>query len=92
MIPKGLGDIKGLRSINHKRGPMTKTSGFLSLYQLSVENDSLTQKIAWIDRQKDQSEKRLSWVTQAIHTIEEKTHKELTSNAHAQVRHPFIKY
>ena len=90
--PQGLGDIKGQRSLNHKPGPMTTTGGFLSLYQFSVENDSLIQKLAWINRQKDQTEKRLSTVLHVIHAVEEKTHQALTSNAHTEIHHPFIKY
>lgn len=92
MIPKGLGDIKGLRSINNKPGPLTNKDGFLRLYQLSAEKDSLKKKLEWVNRQKAQTEKRIATVAEAIHTIEHQTHRALISDTYTEVRHPFIEY
>jgi hypothetical protein len=92
MIPKGLGDIKGLRSINNRAGPMTSTTGFLRLYQLSGEKDSMIKKLEWINRQKEQTEKRISGLAYTIRAVEEKTHRELTSDVHTESRRPFITY
>ena len=96
MLIKGASQIRGLRSLNTRPGPITESSGLLKLHQLAAEKESLMKKLEWIKGQKEQTEKRLSEITfmmQAVEKqVEEKTRRELVSNAQAGFRKPSLKY
>ncbi len=92
MITKGVRDIRGVRSLNTRPGPITESSGFLQLYQLAAEQENLLKKIAWVKQQKDQTEKRLSEITHAMHAVEEKAKRGLVSNVPSGLCRVFIKY
>ena len=96
MLIKGASQIRGLRSLNTRPGPITESSGLLKLHQLAAEKESLMKKLEWIEAQKDQTEKRLSEIAHAMHavekTIEERAKRESVSDSHAGFRSTFIKY
>lgn len=96
MITKGVSHIGGIRSLHTRLGPNTQSSGLLKLHQLAAEKESLMKKLEWIKGQKEQTEKRLSEITfmmQAVEKqVEEKTRRELVSNAQAGFRKPSLKY
>ena len=96
MITKGASDIRGIRSLNTRPGPITESSGLLKLYQLSAEKDNLKKKLEWVKRQDDQAKKRLSEIAHAMHAVkkivEEKSKKEPTLNSNPGLRGAFIKY
>lgn len=96
MITKGASDIRGVRSLNTRPGPITESSGLLKLYQLSAEKDNLMKKLEWVKRQKDQTEKRLSEIAHAMHmmkkVVEERSKREPTLNSNPGLRSAFIKY
>lgn len=96
MITKGASDIRGVRSLNTKPGPITESSGLLKLYQLSAEKDNLMKKLEWAKRQEDQAKKRLSEIAHAMHTVkktvEERIKKEPSPNTSRGLRGAFIKY
>jgi hypothetical protein len=92
VIIKGASDIKGIRSLNTRPGPITERSGFLKLYQLSAEKDNLLRKATWVRRQKNQTEKRLSEIAHVMHAVDESIARGSPSNAHADFRSTFIEY
>jgi hypothetical protein len=92
MIIKGASDIKSIRSINTRPGPITERSGFLKLYQLSVEKDNLRRKAVWVRRQKEQTEKRLFEIACVMHAVDESIVRGWASNAHSDFRSAFIEY
>ena len=96
MITKGVSDIRGVRSLNTRPGPVTVSKGFLKLYQLSAEKENLMKKLEWVNRQSDQAKRRLSEITHGMHTmkrvVEEKVKKEPTPNSSYGLRSMFIKY
>ena len=96
MITRGVSDIRGIRSLNTRPGPITESRGLLKLYQLAAEKDNLMKKLAWVKQQEDQTEKRLSEIAHAMHTVkktvEERAKREPASDSHAGFRGTFIKY
>jgi predicted nuclease with TOPRIM domain len=92
MIAKGVSAIRGIRSLNTRRGPITESSGLLKLHQLAVEKESLMKKLEWIKGQKDQTERRLSEIAHAMHALEEGAKRELASNSNSGFRSTSIKY
>ena len=96
MITKGASDIRGVRSLNTRPGPITVSRGFLKLYQLAAEKDNLMKKLEWVKRQDDQTKRRLSEIDHGMHTmkkvVEEKARKEPTLNSNPGLREAFIKY
>ncbi|HLQ28199.1 MAG TPA: hypothetical protein VK140_03060 [Ktedonobacteraceae bacterium] len=96
MITKGASDIRGIRSLNTRPGPITESNGLLRLYQLAAEKDNLLKKLEWVKCQKDQTEKRLSEVAHTMHAVkkivEERAKREPISNSHAGFRSTFITY
>lgn len=96
MITKGVSDIRGVRSLNTRPGPVTVSKGFLKLYQLSAEKENLMKKLEWVNRQSDQAKRRLSEIAHGMHTmekvVEEKAKKEPTPNPSHGLRSMFIKY
>ena len=92
MTIRGARDIRGIRSLNTRPGPVTEKSGYLKLYQLAAEKDNLLRKVAWVGRQKDQTEKRLSEIAYAMHVVGGQTRRESTSNSRAEFRSTFIEY
>ncbi|MGZ3749576.1 MAG: hypothetical protein ACXVCD_19720 [Pseudobdellovibrionaceae bacterium] len=96
MLPKGISDIRRMRSLNTRSGPITESSELLKLYQLAAEKDNLMKKREWVRRQQDQTEKRLSEIAYAMQaikkTIEEKAKREAISNPHSRFRNTIIKY
>jgi hypothetical protein len=96
MITRGVGDIKGIRRVNTRPGPVTESSGLLALYRLATEKDSLQKKLAWVRRQQDQTEKRLSEIAQTMQavkkTVEARTNRELASDVHSDPHNTRITY
>jgi hypothetical protein len=96
MIPKGVSDIRGMRSLNTRPGPITESSGLLKLYQLAAEKDNLMKKREWAKRQQDQTEKRLAEIAYSMHaikrTVEEKAVRESSSNSASGLSRTFIRY
>ena len=96
MIIKGVSEIKGIRSLNTRTGPICESSELLNLYQLAAEKENLMKKLKWIKGQKNKTEKRLSEIEHSMHvtkkTVEQKTKREPTSNSPSECRSMFIKY
>lgn len=100
MIIKGVSEIKGIRSLNTRTGPICESSGLLNLYQLAAEKENLMKKLKWINGQKDQAEKRLSEIEHSMQvsmhvmkkTVEQKTERESASNSPSESHTMFIKY
>ena len=96
MITKGVSDIRGVRSLNTRPGPITESSGLLKLYQLSAEKDNLMKKLGWVKRQEDQTAKRLSEIAHAMHmvknTVEERAKREPFPTSNPGLRKAFIQY
>lgn len=96
MIIKGVSEIKGVRSLNTRTGPICESSGLLNLYQLAAEKENLMKKLEWIKGQKDQAEKRLSEIEHSMHiikrTVEQKASRESASNSPSERRGMSIKY
>jgi hypothetical protein len=96
MRTRGIGDIRGIRSLKTRPGPTTESNGLLKLYQLAVEKDNLRKKLERIERQKDQTERRLSAIVHTMHmiekTIEERADRESASSPDASFRSTLIKY
>lgn len=62
MIPKGTGDIRNLRSLNTRPGPVTEGDAFRRLYLLACEKFGLEKKKRFGERQARQAAKRLAEV------------------------------
>jgi septal ring factor EnvC (AmiA/AmiB activator) len=96
MISKGVSDLRGVRCLTTRPGPITESSGLLKLHQLATEKENLLKKLALIQGQKDQTEKRLAEIARAMSTVEqavrEKARKQPTSTSHAAYSGAFIKY
>ena len=96
MITKGASDIRGIRSINTKPGPITESSGHLKLYQLAAERDNLMKKLEWVKRQNDQTKRRLSEIAHGMHMmkriVERKAKAEPVLNSNPGFRGASIKY
>lgn len=92
MIIKGASDIRGIRGVNTRSGPLRESDALLELYQLATEKDHLLKKLQWVRRQKDQAEKRLSAIAYTVDTIEKRRQSRSTSTSHSEVRSTFIKY
>jgi hypothetical protein len=75
MIAKGVGEVRGIHSLNTRPGPLTESKAFLRLYQLAAEKDNLMKKIEWVRRQKNQTEKRLSEIIHMIRAVEVRVEK-----------------
>jgi hypothetical protein len=96
MIIKGASNIKGIRSLNTRPGPITESKGLLKLYLLAAEKDNLGKKLEWVKQQKDQTEKRLSEIAHTMHavkkTVEERAKREPISHSTSELRRTLIKY
>jgi len=96
MITKGVGDIRGVRSLNTRPGPITESNGLLKLYQLSAEKANIMKKLEWVERQNDQAKRRLTEIAHGMHTmkrvVEEKAKKEPVLNSNSGFRGVSIKY
>lgn len=62
MIPKGTGDVRSLRSLNTRPGPITEGDAFRRLYLLACEKSGLEKKKRFGERQVRQASKRLGEV------------------------------
>lgn len=75
MAPKGMKDIKGLRSakgagsLNMRSGQSTQRKQNTKLFQLEVEKDSLMKALEQFEYQKAQIEKRLSEIAQTTQSM-----------------------
>ncbi len=75
MPPKGMRDIKGIRSakgassLNIRSGQSTQRKRNTKLFQLEVEKDSLIKALEQFEHQKAQIEKRLSEIAQATESV-----------------------
>lgn len=96
MINKGVSNLRGVRSLTTRPGPITESSGLLKLHQLATEKENLLKKLVLIQGQKDQTEKRLAEIARAMSTleqvVEEKARKQPTSTFHTGHSGTFIKY
>lgn len=96
MITKGASDIRGIRSINTRPGPITESRGHLKLYQLAAERDNLMKKLEWVKRQNDQTKRRLSEIAHAMHmmkkVVEARVKAEPVLNSNSGVRGMPIQY
>jgi hypothetical protein len=96
MIIKGASQLRGVRSLNTRPGPLTESTGFLKLHQLAAEKENLLKKLAWIQGQKNQAEKRLAEIAHAMNAVEQafegKTEGQPASTSHAGRPGTFITY
>jgi hypothetical protein len=92
MLTRGVSDIRGMRGLNTRPGLISESAGFLRLYQLAAEKNHLMKKLAWVKRQKDQTERRLSEIAHAIHSFEKMAETEPASNTDAGFRSTLITY
>jgi len=96
MITKGASNIRGIRSINTRPGPISEGKGLLKLYLLATEKDNLSKKLEWVKQQQDQTEKRLSEIAHAMHavkkTVEQRSKIEANSTSRSGSRSRFIEY
>jgi hypothetical protein len=76
MVTRGVGDIKGLHSLTTAVGQLTERKGYLKLYQLAAEKDSLRRKLEWVWRQRGQTEERLCEIVRTMRTVEERMRRE----------------
>ena len=90
MIIKGVSDIRGMRGVKTRPGPLRESDALLALYQLSTEKDHLMKKLQWVRRQKEQTEKRLSEIAYTAQVVEKRRKREPAS--HSEVRSTFIEY
>lgn len=66
MIPKGIGDIRSLHTINTRPGPMTEKSLLLRLYKLASQKANFQNKKEWAERQRIQAIRHLVDVQREI--------------------------
>jgi hypothetical protein len=92
MIIKGVSDIRGMRDVNTRPGPLRESDAFLVLYKLSAEKNHLLKKLQWVRRQKDQTEQRLSEIAHTVHTVESKRKRVSIPNTRPEFRSAFIEY
>ena len=96
MITKGASDIRGVRSLNTRPGPVTVSRGFLKLYQLSAEKENLMKKVEWVKRQDDKAKRRLSEIAHGMNMMKrvvgEKAKEEPVVKSKSGFRGMFIKY
>ncbi len=92
MTPKGVSDIRGLRSLTTSPGLISESKAHLKLYHLTAEKAHLQRKRAWVRRQDEQTEKRLADIALAIHKVEERAQRGLSSHPYPGFRRPFIQY
>lgn len=59
MIPKGIGDIRSLHTVNTRPGPMTEKGVLLRLYKLASEKANFQNKKEWTERQRVQAIRHL---------------------------------
>lgn len=60
MISKGVGDIRGMRSVNTRPGPVRETDALRRLYLLACEKTNLEKRKRLGERQIRQATKRLA--------------------------------
>jgi hypothetical protein len=75
MIAKGVGEVRGIHSLNTRPGPLTESKAFLRLYQLVAEKDNLKKKFEWVRLQGNQTERRLYEIAHMIHAVEVRAEK-----------------
>jgi hypothetical protein len=96
MTPRGVSEIRGVRSLNTRPGPITESSRLLKLHLLATEKENLMKKLEWIKGQQDQAEKRLAEIARAMDavkkSVEEKAKRGLNSNSHSGFGSTFIQY
>jgi hypothetical protein len=86
MVSRGVGDIKGLHSLTTAVGQLTERKGYLKLYQLAAEKDSLRRKLEWVWRQKGQTEGRLCEIVRTMRTVEDRMRRELVADTEFAAR------
>jgi hypothetical protein len=92
MIIKGVSDIRGMRDVNTRPGPLRESDAFLVLYKLAAEKNHLLKKLQWVRRQKDQAEQRLSEIAHTVYTVESKRKRVSIPNTRPEFRGAFIEY
>jgi hypothetical protein len=86
MIVRGVSDIKGIRRVNTRPGQITESSGLLQLYLLATEKDNVQKRLAWVGRQKDQAEKRLSEIAHTMQAVKQVVEKKASLGPASPVR------
>ncbi len=93
---RGVSEIRGVRGLNTRPGPITESSGLLKLHQLAAEKENLIKKLDWIQGQKNQTEKRLAEIGRAMdaveQAVEQRAKREPVSTSPAGFHGTFIKY
>ena len=93
---RGVSEIRGVRGLNTRPGPITESSGLLKLHQLAAEKENLIKKLDWIQGQKNQTEKRLAEIGRAMdaveQAVEQRAKREPVSTSPARFHGTFIKY
>jgi hypothetical protein len=94
MKTKGVSEIRGIRSLNTRPGPITESSGLLKLHQLATEKENLHKRLAWISGQRNQTEKRLAEIAQAMQASKKRVEEKTTGRRSydSGTRSTFIQY
>lgn len=66
MIPKGIGDIRSLHTVNTRPGPMTEKDLMLKLYKLASQKANFQKKKEWAERQQFQAVRHLTDIQREI--------------------------
>lgn len=72
MIPKGVGSIRSLHSLNTRPGSQKQADILRRMYTLACEEENLKKKIEWLRRQKEQIVRRLGEVGHALGFLKSK--------------------
>lgn len=66
MIPKGIGDVRSLHTINTRPGPLTEKGLLLQLYKLASQKANFQKKKEWAERQRVQAIRHLGDIQRQI--------------------------
>lgn len=66
MIPKGIGDVRSLHTINTRPGPLTEKGLLLQLYKLASQKANFQKKKEWAERQRIQAIRHLGDIQRQI--------------------------
>lgn len=79
MIPKGAGSIRGLRSVNTRPGRQTQPEILRRMFMLASEKENLKKKNEWLNRQKEQTRRRLTEIWHALGYLKGSLEKKQTN-------------
>jgi len=66
MIPKGIGDIRSIHTVNTRPGPLTEKDLLLRLYKLASQKANFQKKKEWAERQRLQAMRHLGDIQRQI--------------------------